>query len=95
MTGTIKEVKDIIENIKNEIRGTQIKIVTDAKLQDNNTIGLLLCKNKDKLSVDWSLEGINNPIDVSSFKLDKYIPKDILEKLPTEKELNLHINIDE
>lgn len=63
------------------------------KEYDNDTIGLLLCKEKDKLSVDWSLEGINNPIGVSSFELDKYIPKDILEKLPTEADLNLHINV--
>ena len=60
---------------------------------DNETIGLLLCKEKDKLSVEWALEGINNPIGVSSYKIEKYISKDILEKLPTEEELNLHINI--
>ena len=65
------------------------------KEQDNNTIGLLLCKNKDRLSAEWSLEGINNPIGVSSFELDKYIPKDILGSLPTEEELNLHIDIKE
>ena len=62
---------------------------------DNNTIGLLLCREKDKLSVEWALEGINNPIGVSSFELDKYIPKSTLENLPTEEDLNLHIDIDE
>ena len=65
------------------------------KLQDNNTIGLLLCKEKDRLSVEWALEGTNNPIGVSSYEIDKYIPKDILEKLPTEVDLNLHIDINE
>ena len=65
------------------------------KAQDNNTIGLLLCKEKDRLSVEWSLEGANNPIGVSSYEIDKYIPKDILEKLPTEEDLNLHISINE
>lgn len=65
------------------------------KVQDNNTIGLLLCKEKDRLSVEWALEGANNPIGVSSYEIDKYIPKDILEKLPTEEDLNLHIDINE
>lgn len=60
---------------------------------DNETIGLLLCKEKDKLSVEWSLEGVNNPIGVSSYKIEKYISKDILEKLPTEEDINLHIDI--
>lgn len=65
------------------------------KEYDNESIGLLLCKEKDKLSVEWALESINNPIGVSSYEIDKYIPKDVLEKLPTEEELNLHIDINE
>ena len=56
---------------------------------------MLLCKEKDKLSVEWALESTNNPIGVSSYEIDKYIPKDVLEKLPTEEELNLHIDINE
>ena len=65
------------------------------KEYDNKTIGLLLCKEKNKLSVEWSLEGVDNPIGVSSYEINKYIPKDILEKLPTEEDLNLHIDINE
>lgn len=61
------------------------------KKVDNETIGLLLCKEKEKLSVEWALEGTNNPIGVSSYEIEKYIPKDMLEKLPTEDELNMHI----
>ena len=61
---------------------------------DNPTIGLLLCKEKNKLSVEWSLKGTNLPIGVSSYKLNKYIPRDILDKLPTEEEINLHIDIE-
>ena len=62
---------------------------------DNPTIGLLLCKEKDRLSVEWSLKGTNLPIGVSSYKLSDYIPKEVLEKLPTEEEINLHLNIEE
>lgn len=62
---------------------------------DNETIGLLLCREKDKLSVEWALEGVNNPIGVSSYEIKNYIPKDILDKLPTEDDINMHINIDE
>ena len=60
---------------------------------DNETIGLLLCKEKDRLSVEWALEGVNNPIGVSSYKIDNYLTKDKLSKLPTEEELNMHIDI--
>ena len=65
------------------------------KEQDNPTIGLLLCKDKDRLTVDYSLKSINVPIGVSSFEIKKYIPKDILDKLPTEEDLNLHIDVDD
>lgn len=35
---------------------------TMRKEYDNPTIGLLLCKGKDKLSVEWALESTNSPI---------------------------------
>ena len=60
---------------------------------DNETIGLLLCKEKDKISVEWALEGASNPIGVSSYKIENYISKDILQKLPTEEDINLHIDV--
>lgn len=65
------------------------------KDNDNPTIGLLLCKDKDRLSVDWALKSTNVPIGVSSFEVKNILPKDILDKLPTEEDLNLHIDIDE
>ena len=64
------------------------------KEHDNQTIGLLLCKDKDKLSVDWSLKSTNVPIGVSSFEVKNILPKDILDKLPTEEDLNMHIDIE-
>lgn len=77
--------------------GFYVKAVDNTlkKEMDNQTIGLLLCKEKDKLSVEWALDMINAPIGIASYELNKYIPKDILEKLPTEEDLNLHIDIKE
>lgn len=54
-----------------------------------------MCKEKDKLSVEWSLKSTNAPIGVFSFEIENVLTKDILDKLPTEEDLNLHINIDE
>ena len=64
------------------------------KENDNPTIGLLLCRDKERLTVDYSLKSINVPVGVSSFELKKYIPQDILDKLPTEEDLNMHIDIE-
>ena len=65
------------------------------KKTDNQTIGLLLCKNKDRLMAKWALKSANVPIGISSFELNRYVSKKVLEKLPTEEDLNLHIDINE
>ena len=52
----------------------------------------MLCEDKDKLTVEWSLKNVNTPIGVASYKVKNVIPKEIMEKLPTEEELNLYIN---
>lgn len=65
------------------------------KEQDNQTIGLLLCKGKDKLSVEWALEGTNSPIGVTSYEVRNKLSKEILDKLPTEEDINRHINLDD
>ena len=62
---------------------------------DNSSIGLILCKDKNKFSVEYALKDINKPIGVSSYELKKYLPNNILKELPTEEELNLHIDINE
>ena len=56
--------------------------------EDNQTIGLLLCKEKDRLSVEWSLKSIDNPIGVSSYEVKNSIPEEFLEKLPSADEIN-------
>ena len=62
---------------------------------DNATIGIILCREKTKFSVEYSLRDINKPIGVSSYEVSKILPKEVLEALPTEEELNLHIDINE
>ena len=53
------------------------------KAQDNPTIGFLLCKGKDKYSVEWSLKSTTAPIGVASYEIRNY--------LPTEEELNRYL----
>lgn len=65
------------------------------KEYDNQTIGLLLCKEKDRLTVDWSLKSTNVPIGVSAYNIKNQIPDDILDKLPTEEDINLHLDLTE
>jgi len=60
--------------------------------RDNETIGLILCKDKDRLTVEYTLNNMKNPIGVSSFEI---LPAEVIEALPTEEDLNLCIDIEE
>ena len=62
---------------------------------DAPSIGLLLCKSKDKLTVEYSLKSVNKPIGVSSYEVSKYVSNDIMKSLPTEEEINMYIDIEE
>ncbi|HQM86192.1 MAG TPA: PDDEXK nuclease domain-containing protein [bacterium] len=54
---------------------------------DNPTIGILLCKNKDKLVAEYSLSDINKPIGVSEYKLTQQLPESLKNELPSIKEI--------
>jgi predicted nuclease of restriction endonuclease-like (RecB) superfamily len=55
--------------------------------EDNQTIGILLCKNKDKIEAEYALRDINKPMGVSEYRLTESIPEIIKPKLPSIEEL--------
>lgn len=55
---------------------------------DNQTIGLLICRSKDDTIVEWSFEGIERPIGVAEY--EKEI-KSLIECLPTPKQIKENI----
>lgn len=61
--------------------------------QDNPSIGIILCREKDKISVEYALKDISKPIGVSSYEISKFLPKDLFNVFPTEEDINLHIDI--
>jgi hypothetical protein len=48
---------------------------------------MLLCKNKDKIEVEYALRDINKPMGVSEFRLHDVIPESIKTKLPSIEEI--------
>lgn len=59
---------------------------------DNPSIGLLLCKSKDKVIAEYALRGIEKPIGVSEYWLTKAIPDDLKVNLPTIQEIESELN---
>ena len=50
---------------------------------DQPTVGLLLCRTKDKLIAEYALRGINTPIGVSEYQLTQSLPDDLKASLPS------------
>ena len=55
--------------------------------EDNPCIGLLLCKEKNKLIVEYALRDVTKPMGVSQYKLTSSLPKKLKSSLPSIKEL--------
>lgn len=54
---------------------------------DNPTIGLILCKDKNRLIAEYALRDIAKPVGVSEFKLVEKIPDKLKTSLPTIEEI--------
>ena len=54
---------------------------------DNKTIGLLLCRTKDKIKAEYALRDINKPIGVSDYELGNVLPKDMRSSLPSIEDI--------
>ena len=55
--------------------------------KDNQTIGILLCKRKDKIEAEYTLRDINKPMGISEYRLTDAIPENMKTKLPSIEEL--------
>lgn len=55
--------------------------------QDNPTIGLLICKDKDNVLAQYALESSSQPIGVAEFQLTKFIPDEFKSSLPSIEDI--------
>jgi predicted nuclease of restriction endonuclease-like (RecB) superfamily len=55
--------------------------------EDNPTIGILLCRDKRSLEVEFALRDINKPMGVSEFSFLEILPDDLKSTLPTVEEI--------
>lgn len=67
----------------------------DAQLKaedDQSTIGLLLCKSKNKLVAEYALSGIAKPMGVAEYQLVRALPEPLDTKLPTIEQLEQELS---
>jgi predicted nuclease of restriction endonuclease-like (RecB) superfamily len=55
--------------------------------EENPSIGIILCKNKDRAIVEYTLKDTNKPIWVAKYEIYKSLPSDFAWLLPSEDEI--------
>lgn len=59
------------------------------KLPDENpSIGIIICKEKKRTTVEYALKESNQPIGISTYKLTESLPNDLKGLLPTPAEIS-------
>jgi predicted nuclease of restriction endonuclease-like (RecB) superfamily len=61
-------------------------------IDDQPSIGIILCKNKNKLEVEYALQGMIKPIGVSEFTVTQALPTELKSTLPTVEEFENELN---
>ncbi len=60
---------------------------------DEPTIGLLLCKSKDKVVAEYALSDINKPMGISEYRLTNILPEELKSSLPTIEEIEAEFRV--
>ena len=58
---------------------------------DQPSIGMILCKSKNQVIVEYALRDLNKPIGVSVYQLQSALPEQMKGILPTIEELQAEL----
>ena len=70
-----------------------LSIVDDQLMtpEDQPSMGIVLCKSKNKMEVEYALRGMNKPIGISEFTLTQNLPAELKNTLPTVEEFEIEL----
>lgn len=58
---------------------------------DQPTIGIILCKSKDKTIAEYALQPLQSPISVATYRLRDTLPEPLQDSLPTIAQLEMEL----
>lgn len=59
---------------------------------DEPSIGLILCKTKDKVIAEYALRDTSKPIGISEYRINSILPEDIKGEIPSVEELESELD---
>ena len=54
---------------------------------ENSSIGIIICKSKDRTIVEYAFKDVDKPIGVSTYKMTRKLPDEIKKYLPAPEEI--------
>ena len=57
------------------------------KSEDSPTVGLIICREKDRVTARYALEDVNKPIGIAEYSIEKLMPEGFRSNLPTIAEI--------
>ena len=60
--------------------------------EDGPSIGIVLCKEKNRVIVEYALRGINKPMGVADYQLSSALPETLKGSLPSIEELEAELD---
>ena len=58
---------------------------------DGPTLGILICKSKSDIKVEYSLRDLSKPIGVSEYQITENLPDDLRSSLPTIEQIEAEL----
>ena len=68
----------------------QLKTEADAP-----TLGLLICKSKDNVKAKYALEASSQPMGISEYDINSFLPENYRSTLPTIEEIESELKDDD
>ncbi len=62
---------------------------------ENPSIGIILCKTKDRIIVEYALKNSGKPIGVGEYRIVSRLPKDLKGQLPTPEQIEVLLRDEE
>jgi hypothetical protein len=59
--------------------------------EDQPSIGIILCKTKERIVAEYALRDINQPLGISEYRLAESLPEKLQGSLPTIEELETEL----
>ena len=75
-----------------EMMRSEAKLAVDdnVRMKDENpSIGIILCKEKDRTIVEYALKEANKPIGIATYQMFRELPKELKNELPSPEQIAL------